>query len=98
MLEGAHTEPEKFKDIFERGIDPDVDDPTKVHVSTDVSLTEIGADESRIRKYPQHPKIGLPSLKSSNSEMMSANVFEACTTALRPVNSFFHVVSAVSSS
>jgi hypothetical protein len=33
MTNGAHTEPEKFKDIFERGIDPDVDDPTKIHVS-----------------------------------------------------------------
>jgi hypothetical protein len=30
-LEGKHTEPEHFKDIFERGIDPHVDDPTKIH-------------------------------------------------------------------
>lgn len=33
MTDGAHTEPEYFKDIFERGIDPDVDDPTMIHVS-----------------------------------------------------------------
>jgi hypothetical protein len=31
-LEG-HTEPVKFKDIFERGIDPHVDDPSVIHVS-----------------------------------------------------------------
>lgn len=30
-LEG-HTEPERFKDIFERGIDPHVDDPSVIHV------------------------------------------------------------------
>lgn len=27
-----HTEPENFKYIFERGIDPNVDDPTQIHV------------------------------------------------------------------
>ena len=32
MTHGSHTEPEHFKDIFERGIDPDVDDPSKIHV------------------------------------------------------------------
>ncbi|KAJ9094912.1 hypothetical protein QFC19_007768 [Naganishia cerealis] len=31
LLKGKHTEPEHFKDIFERGIDPHVDDPTKIH-------------------------------------------------------------------
>ncbi|KAJ7078568.1 DUF323 domain-containing protein [Mycena belliarum] len=31
LLEEPHTEPEAFKYIFERGIDPDVDDPTKCH-------------------------------------------------------------------
>lgn len=31
LLGGKHTEPEHFKEIFERGIDPNVDDPTKVH-------------------------------------------------------------------
>lgn len=33
LTKGRHTEPEYFKDIFERGIDPDVDDPTQCHVS-----------------------------------------------------------------
>lgn len=31
VLKGKHTEPERFKDIFERGIDPHVDDPSKIH-------------------------------------------------------------------
>ena len=31
ITDGKHTEPEHFKDIFERGIDPHVDDPTKIH-------------------------------------------------------------------
>jgi formylglycine-generating enzyme required for sulfatase activity len=31
MTDGKHTEPERFKDIFERGIDPHVDDPSKIH-------------------------------------------------------------------
>jgi hypothetical protein len=31
VLGGKHTEPEHFKDIFERGIDPHVDDPSKIH-------------------------------------------------------------------
>lgn len=30
-LKGQHTEPEHFKDIFERGIDPHVEDPSKIH-------------------------------------------------------------------
>lgn len=30
-LEEPHTEPEHFKDIFERGIDPNVDDPSQIH-------------------------------------------------------------------
>lgn len=29
----CHTEPKQFMDIFERGIDPDVDDPSVIHVS-----------------------------------------------------------------
>ena len=37
MTNGYHTEPEYFKDIFERGIDPDVDDPTQCHVSLRLS-------------------------------------------------------------
>jgi hypothetical protein len=32
LTQGKPTHPEFFKDIFERGIDPDVDDPTKIHV------------------------------------------------------------------
>jgi len=37
---GKHTEPEYFKDIFERGIDPDVDDPTKIHSHSEVPSNE----------------------------------------------------------
>jgi hypothetical protein len=33
LTDGKHTEPERFKDIFERGIDPHVDDPNECHVS-----------------------------------------------------------------
>lgn len=32
LFDEPHTEPEEFKYIFERGIDPNVDDPTKCHV------------------------------------------------------------------
>lgn len=32
LLKAPHTEPEAFKYIFERGIDPNVDDPTQCHV------------------------------------------------------------------
>jgi hypothetical protein len=54
---GKHTEPEFFKDIFERGIDPDVDDPTKIHahseVPVDISdwplLQEVLAFRDRVR-------------------------------------------------
>ncbi|KZO97067.1 hypothetical protein CALVIDRAFT_536531 [Calocera viscosa TUFC12733] len=31
LFQEPHTEPEYFKDIFERGIDPNVDDPTQCH-------------------------------------------------------------------
>lgn len=37
FLNEKHTEPEYFKDIFERGIDPNVDDPTQIHVSREFS-------------------------------------------------------------
>lgn len=40
MTKGYHTEPESFKDIFERGIDPDVDDPTKIHAHSEVPVDE----------------------------------------------------------
>ncbi|OCF38859.1 hypothetical protein I317_07367 [Kwoniella heveanensis CBS 569] len=40
MTKGAHTEPEYFKTIFERGIDPDVDDPTKCHDHSEVPMSE----------------------------------------------------------
>lgn len=36
MSNGQHTHPVKFKDIFERGIDPDVDDPTQIHPHSEV--------------------------------------------------------------
>ncbi|WWC86788.1 uncharacterized protein L201_001667 [Kwoniella dendrophila CBS 6074] len=40
LTKGAHTEPEYFKTIFERGIDPDVDDPTKCHDHSEVPMSE----------------------------------------------------------
>ncbi|WRT64670.1 uncharacterized protein IL334_001604 [Kwoniella shivajii] len=40
MIKGSHTEPEYFKTIFERGIDPDVDDPTKCHDHSEVPMSE----------------------------------------------------------
>ncbi|KAK4683845.1 L-histidine Nalpha-methyltransferase / hercynylcysteine S-oxide synthase, partial [Tremellales sp. Uapishka_1] len=57
LTNGAHTEPEFYKDIFERGIDPDVDDPTKIHPHSEVpsnetdwpSLTEILGFRDRVR-------------------------------------------------
>ncbi|WVW78327.1 hypothetical protein I302_100281 [Kwoniella bestiolae CBS 10118] len=57
LTKGSHTEPEYFKTIFERGIDPDVDDPTKCHDHSEVpmseedwpSLTEILAFRDRVR-------------------------------------------------
>ncbi|ORY20909.1 hypothetical protein BCR39DRAFT_554493 [Naematelia encephala] len=58
MTNGSHTEPEHFKDIFERGIDPDVDDPTKIHSHSEVpveeadwpALDEILAFRDRVRQ------------------------------------------------
>lgn len=40
MTNGKHTEPEHYKDIFERGIDPDMDDPTKIHAHSEVPVEE----------------------------------------------------------
>lgn len=58
MTRGTHTEPECFKDIFERGIDPDVDDPTKIHDHSEVpdcedewpAIDEILAFRDRVRR------------------------------------------------
>lgn len=36
LLEEPHTKPEYFKDIFERGIDPHVDDPNQCHPHSEV--------------------------------------------------------------
>ncbi|KIY47486.1 DUF323 domain-containing protein [Fistulina hepatica ATCC 64428] len=57
MLKAPHTEPEAYKDIFERGIDPNVDDPTKCHSHSEVptkqedwpSLSEILQYQERVR-------------------------------------------------
>lgn len=40
ITNGKHSEPVYFKDIFERGIDPDVDDPTKIHAHSEVPSCE----------------------------------------------------------
>jgi hypothetical protein len=39
ITDGTHTHP-TFKDIFERGIDPDVDDPSKIHAHSAVPTRE----------------------------------------------------------
>ncbi|KAF8073937.1 DUF323 domain-containing protein [Lyophyllum atratum] len=36
LLKEPHTEPEEYKYIFERGIDPNVDDPTQCHAHSEV--------------------------------------------------------------
>ncbi|KAJ7213917.1 DUF323 domain-containing protein [Mycena pura] len=40
LLGEPHTEPEAFKYIFERGIDPDVDDPTTCHPHSEVPTAD----------------------------------------------------------
>lgn len=40
MLKEPNAEPEEFKCIFERGIDPNVDDPTKCHDHSEVPQNE----------------------------------------------------------
>ncbi|KZT27456.1 hypothetical protein NEOLEDRAFT_1240390 [Neolentinus lepideus HHB14362 ss-1] len=57
LLQEPHTEPEAFKYIFERGIDPNVDDPTKCHDHSEVpqkdedwpALASILDFQSRVR-------------------------------------------------
>ncbi|KAJ7256826.1 DUF323 domain-containing protein [Mycena haematopus] len=57
LLQEPHTEPEAFKFIFERGIDPDVDDPTVCHPHSEVpqndedwpSLVSILQFQARVR-------------------------------------------------
>ncbi|CAE7130198.1 unnamed protein product [Rhizoctonia solani] len=57
LLGEKHTEPEYFKHIFERGIDPHVDDPTQIHPHSEVpekdedwpSLKEILSFRDRVR-------------------------------------------------
>ncbi|TFY59280.1 hypothetical protein EVG20_g7851, partial [Dentipellis fragilis] len=58
LLGEPHTEPEEFKYIFERGIDPIVDDPTQCHPHSEVpekdedwpSLPRILEFQSRVRQ------------------------------------------------
>ncbi|TFK24369.1 DUF323 domain-containing protein [Coprinopsis marcescibilis] len=40
LLNEPHTEPESYKYIFERGIDPDVEDPTQCHPHSEVPQEE----------------------------------------------------------
>ncbi|KAF8744381.1 Histidine-specific methyltransferase, SAM-dependent, partial [Rhizoctonia solani] len=40
LLDEKHTEPEYFKNIFERGIDPHVDDPTQIHPHSEVPVKD----------------------------------------------------------
>lgn len=58
LLDQPHTEPQEFKHIFERGIDPNVDDPTQCHPHSVVptndddwpSLHSILAFQIRVRE------------------------------------------------
>ncbi|KAI0683454.1 hypothetical protein BC835DRAFT_1423256 [Cytidiella melzeri] len=58
LLNEPHTEPEDFKYIFERGIDPNVDDPTQCHSHSEVpqkdedwpSMGSIMAFQGRVRE------------------------------------------------
>ncbi|KAF5380666.1 hypothetical protein D9757_007044 [Collybiopsis confluens] len=57
LLGEPHTEPEEFKNIFERGIDPNVDNPTQCHPHSEVpqndddwpSLNSILGFRNRVR-------------------------------------------------
>ncbi|KAG5644779.1 hypothetical protein DXG03_007687 [Asterophora parasitica] len=57
LLDEPHTEPEEYKYIFERGIDPNVDDPTQCHAHSEVpekdedwpTLTAIFQFQARVR-------------------------------------------------
>ncbi|TFK40758.1 DUF323 domain-containing protein [Crucibulum laeve] len=57
LLEEPHTEPEEYKYIFERGIDPNVDDPSECHPHSEVpqedgewpALSSILQFQSRVR-------------------------------------------------
>lgn len=40
ITDGKPSHPAYFKDIFERGIDPDVDDPTQIHAHSEVPTCE----------------------------------------------------------
>ncbi|KAI0317611.1 hypothetical protein OF83DRAFT_1058348 [Amylostereum chailletii] len=58
LLKEPHTEPDGYKYIFERGIDPNVDDPTECHPHSEVpqnddewpSLVDILSFQSRVRQ------------------------------------------------
>ncbi|OJA14471.1 hypothetical protein AZE42_05285 [Rhizopogon vesiculosus] len=58
LLDEPHTDPQEFKYIFERGIDPSVDDPTQCHPHSEVptndedwpSLTSILTFQTRARE------------------------------------------------
>jgi len=58
LLDEPHTEPENFKFIFERGIDPNVDDPSQCHAHSEVpkkkedwpALSSILDFKSRVRQ------------------------------------------------
>ncbi|KIJ24205.1 hypothetical protein M422DRAFT_111588, partial [Sphaerobolus stellatus SS14] len=58
LLQEPHTEPENYKYIFERGIDPHVDDPTQCHPHSEVpekdedwpALEEILGFRDRVRQ------------------------------------------------
>lgn len=53
-IQGPPTEPASFRQIFERGIDPDVDNPEKCHAHSEIpdtwpALEEILAFQDRVR-------------------------------------------------
>lgn len=54
-IQGSPTHPAYFYDIFERGIDPDVDNPEKCHAHSEIPeawppLHEVLAFQSRVRR------------------------------------------------
>ncbi|KAG7088142.1 hypothetical protein E1B28_012164 [Marasmius oreades] len=49
LLDEPHSEPDYFKDIFERGIDPNVDDPSQCHSHSEVPRKD--------EEWPSHTAI-----------------------------------------
>ncbi|THH16530.1 hypothetical protein EW146_g4127 [Bondarzewia mesenterica] len=83
LLGEPHTEPEEFKYIFERGIDPIVDDPTQCHPHSEVptkdedwpSLSSILDFQSRVRDRLQNLYTDLESGKRTLTRKIARVLF-----------------------